>query len=101
MNYIDVNDHSKGKKQDYWGYSKKMVLNNKLIKRIQQYREEKIRSINPKNIEKLKILIVTGETPIYLRAKRTSKRTRSSRSPNPQATSHFGLGPVLRPSMRF
>lgn len=29
--------------QDFWDYSKKKLLNNKLIKRIQSYSEEKIR----------------------------------------------------------
>ena len=59
MKFVDVNDHSKGKHQDFWGYAKKSVLNNKLIKRIQQYREEKIRAINPKSIEKLKVIHVS------------------------------------------
>lgn len=42
---IDPNDPSKGKTQDFWEHAKKYVLNNKLIRRIQAYKEEKIRQI--------------------------------------------------------
>jgi len=45
---IDVNDPSKGKIQDFWDYAKKFVLNNKLIKRIQTYKEDKIKNMNEK-----------------------------------------------------
>ena len=51
---IDPNDPSKGKILDFWEYAKKYLLNNKLIKRIQSYKEDKIRNMNPKNIDKLK-----------------------------------------------
>lgn len=58
MKNIDPNDPSKGKYYDYWEYAKKAVLNSKLIKRIQSYKEEKIRSMNQKNIDKLKKIMV-------------------------------------------
>ena len=57
---IDVNDPSKGKIQDFWDYSKKFVLNNKLIKRIQTYKEEKIKSMSEKQIERIKKISVTN-----------------------------------------
>lgn len=56
--HIDPNDRSKGLCQDFWEHAKKYILNNKLIKRIQSYKEDKIRSINPKHIEKLKKIMV-------------------------------------------
>ena len=50
---VDINDPSKGKEKDFWDYAKRSILNSKLIKRIQSYKEEKIKVINPKQIEKL------------------------------------------------
>jgi dynein heavy chain len=44
----DTNDPSKGKEQDFWEYAKRCLLNNKLIVRIQSYREDKIKAMNPK-----------------------------------------------------
>ena len=55
---VDPNDPSKGKILDYWEYAKKTLLNNRLIKRIQTYKEDKIRNMNPKGIEKLKVICV-------------------------------------------
>ena len=52
----DTNDPSKGKEQDFWEYAKRCLLNNKLILRIQSYREDKIKAMNPKSIEKVKII---------------------------------------------
>jgi len=44
---------SNEKVQDFWDYSKKHLLNDKLIKRIQKFREEKIRKISHERIDKL------------------------------------------------
>ena len=57
----DSNDPSKGKEQDYWEYAKKYLLNNKLIKKIQGYREEKIKIMQQKQVEKIKLLISKPE----------------------------------------
>ena len=40
--------------QDFWSYSKKNLLNAKLINRVKQFREDKIKAIPEKNIQKLK-----------------------------------------------
>ncbi len=40
--------------QDFWGHSKKNLLNAKLIQRVKQFREDKIKAIPEKNIVKLK-----------------------------------------------
>jgi dynein heavy chain len=40
--------------QDFWGYSKKNLLNAKLISRVKDFREDKIRAIPQRNIDKLK-----------------------------------------------
>lgn len=50
---IDPADPTKGKVPDFWAYAKASVLNNKLIGRIQTYREDKIKAMNPKAIAKL------------------------------------------------
>ena len=49
----DPSDPSKGKEQDFWAYAKASILNNKLIGRIKEYREDKIKSMNPKSIKRL------------------------------------------------
>ena len=54
----DPNDPSKGKEKDFWEYSKRVLLNNKLIGKIQTYKEEKIKDMNPKSIQKLKTICV-------------------------------------------
>lgn len=43
--------------QDFWDYSKKKLLNDKLIKRIQEFREGEIRAIPEKNVEKLRVFV--------------------------------------------
>lgn len=40
--------------QDFWSYSKKNLLNAKLINRVKEFREDKIKAIPEKNIQKLK-----------------------------------------------
>ncbi len=40
--------------QDFWAYSKKNLLNAKLIARVKDFREDKIKSIPERNIQKLK-----------------------------------------------
>lgn len=43
--------------QDFWSYSKKNLLNAKLISRVKEFREDKIKAIPPKNINKLQTFI--------------------------------------------
>ena len=40
--------------QDFWAYSKKNLLNAKLIARVKDFREDKIKAIPDRNIQKLK-----------------------------------------------
>ena len=40
--------------QDFWTYSKKNLLNAKLLSRVKEFREDKIKTIPEKNIQKLK-----------------------------------------------
>lgn len=47
--------------QDFWGYSKKNLLNAKLIQRVKDFREEKIKAIPEKNIVKLKNFMLKPE----------------------------------------
>lgn len=42
------------KKKDFWDYSKKKVLNDKLLHRVREFDSDRIRAINPAKIEKLK-----------------------------------------------
>ena len=46
------------KKQDFWDYSKKKILNDKLIKKVKDFREEEIRRIPSRGIEKLKVFVL-------------------------------------------
>ena len=71
----DPSDPGKGKEQDFWEYSKRSLLNNKLIGRIQSYKEEKIKSMNNKSILKLKTLCVFI---FKIRRIRISRKTRFS-----------------------
>lgn len=43
--------------QDFWGYSKKNLLNSKLIQRVKEFKEDKIKAIPPAKIQKLKQFI--------------------------------------------
>ncbi|KRX01956.1 hypothetical protein PPERSA_07601 [Pseudocohnilembus persalinus] len=45
------------KYQDFWEYSKKFLLNDKLIKVVKNVKEDKIREIRPESIEKLNKLL--------------------------------------------
>lgn len=47
--------------QDFWGYSKKNLLNAKLIQRVKDFREDKIKAIPEKNIVKLKNFMLKPE----------------------------------------
>lgn len=42
------------KKKDFWDYSKKKLLNDKLLGRVRDFDSDRIKSINPAKIEKLK-----------------------------------------------
>lgn len=44
--------------QDFWSYSKKNLLNAKLITRVKEFREDKIKAIPNANVNKLKQFIV-------------------------------------------
>ncbi|CAD8045721.1 unnamed protein product [Paramecium sonneborni] len=52
--------------EDFWEYSKKYVLNDKLIKRIKKMKIEEIRAINPTKIQKLSVFI---QNPLFERDK--------------------------------
>jgi len=45
------------KVQDFWDYSKKSLLNDKLLKNIQDFKDEKIASIPPENIKKIRLIL--------------------------------------------
>lgn len=45
------------KKKDFWDYSKKKLLNDKLLHRVKDFDSDKIRAINPYKIDKLKAFI--------------------------------------------
>ena len=45
------------KKKDFWDYSKKKVLNDKLLHRVREFDSDRIRAINPAKIEKLKTFV--------------------------------------------
>lgn len=45
------------KYQDFWEYSKKYILNDKLQKTIQKYTQEEIIKLDEETIEKLRLLI--------------------------------------------
>lgn len=47
--------------QDFWSYSKKNLLNAKLISKVKDFREDKIKAIPEKNIGKLKQFITKPE----------------------------------------
>ena len=47
--------------QDFWTYSKKNLLNSKLISKVKDFREEKIKAIPEKNVQKLKQFITKPE----------------------------------------
>lgn len=57
---------SEEKAQNFWEYSKKHLLNEKLIKIIKEYKEDKIYQIPSGNIEKLKTLI---KSPLFEKEK--------------------------------
>lgn len=45
------------KVQDFWEYAKKNLLNDKLIKRVKNFKEDQIKAIPDAKIKKLKIFI--------------------------------------------
>ncbi len=55
VKWIAKPDGKPGEKiQDFWDYSKKRLLNDKLIKRVKDFKEDSIRAIPERNIDKLK-----------------------------------------------
>jgi dynein heavy chain len=51
---VPVAPGSMEKKKDFWDYAKKKLLNNKLITRVKDFKEDKIKAIPEKKVEKLK-----------------------------------------------
>lgn len=49
------------KVQDFWEYSKKNILNDKLIKRVKEFKIEQVRAIPAVKIEKLKVFMQKPE----------------------------------------
>lgn len=45
------------KKKDFWEYAKKKLLTDKLIVRVKEFKEDKIKAIPQAKIEKLKVFI--------------------------------------------
>jgi dynein heavy chain len=45
------------KVQDFWDYAKKNLLNDKLIRRVKDFKEDQIRSIPQSKINKLKLFV--------------------------------------------
>ena len=47
--------------QDFWSYAKKNLLNAKLISRVKDFREDKIKAIPEKNIKKLEVFMTNPD----------------------------------------
>lgn len=45
------------KKKDFWEYAKKKLLTDKLIVRVKEFKEDKIKAIPQAKIDKLKVFI--------------------------------------------
>lgn len=54
------------KKQDFWEYAKKKLLNDKLLSRVKDFKEEKIKAIPQKKVDKLKLFVTN---PLFERDK--------------------------------
>ena len=52
--------------QDFWAYSKQKLLNDKLIKRVKDMKEDQIRAIPKNNIEKLQNFV---KNPLFEKEK--------------------------------
>lgn len=59
-------ENPKEKHQDFWDYAKKKLLNDKLRKRVLDFREESIRNIPKAKIDKLSKFI---ENPLFEKEK--------------------------------
>jgi dynein heavy chain len=64
--YVFGEDHHvKGKGSDrileFWEYAKKSILNDRLIKRVKDFKEDRVRAIPDKNIHKLREFVKTPE----------------------------------------
>lgn len=51
---VPIAPGSMEKKKDFWDYAKKKLLNDKLLGRVREFDSDKIRSINPNKVDKLK-----------------------------------------------
>jgi dynein heavy chain len=49
------------KVQDFWEYSKKNILNDKLIKRVKEFKVDQVRAIPALKIERLKVFMQKAE----------------------------------------
>lgn len=54
------------KKKDFWDYAKKKLLTDKLINRVQEFKEDKIKSIPSAKIDKLKVFV---QNPLFEKEK--------------------------------
>lgn len=57
MKQVPVAPGSIEKRKDFWDYSKKKLLNDKLLQRVREFDSERIKAINPVKIDKLKTFI--------------------------------------------
>jgi dynein heavy chain, axonemal len=55
---VPVAPGSMEKKKDFWDYAKKKLLTDKLITRVKEFREEKIKAVPQSKIDKLKVFIM-------------------------------------------
>ena len=54
---VPVAPGSMEKKKDFWEYAKKKLLTDKLIVRVKEFKEDKIKAIPQAKIDKLKVFI--------------------------------------------
>lgn len=54
------------KVQDFWEYSKKNLLNDKLLKRVTDFKDESIKAMAPAKISKLKVFL---QNPLFEKEK--------------------------------
>ncbi|EAS04067.1 axonemal dynein heavy chain (macronuclear) [Tetrahymena thermophila SB210] len=59
---VPVAPGSMEKKKDFWDYAKKKLLTDKLINRVKDFKEDKIKSIPKEKVEKLKVFV---QNPLF------------------------------------
>jgi len=55
--FVKGNQGAKDWTQNFWNYAKRKLLNDHLIHRIKAFKEEQIKKISPKNMQKLKAFL--------------------------------------------